>query len=129
MRVAVNDLSPIVTLTDDDFVSGYSWRPAAPVEQQFTVVRGRYSQPNAPSLYSMVDYPEVAIPRTSLAPRALTLELSAVQEQRRAERIAKQAAQRNLYQGTFTVTLGVRGWLERLARRVSRSLRRRPAAL
>ena len=110
LRVAVNDLSPIVTLTDDDFVSGYSWRPAAPVEQQFTVVRGRYSQPDAPSLYSMVDYPEVAIPRTSLAPRALTLELSAVQEQRRAERIAKQAAQRNLYQGTFTVTLGVRGW-------------------
>lgn len=113
LRLAVNDLTAAVTLTDDDFVSGYSWKPAAPIEQQYTVVRGRYSQPAAPTLYGMVDYPEVAIPRTSLAPRVLTLELSAVQEQRRAERIAKQAAQRNLYQGTFTVTLGVRGWLLR----------------
>lgn len=112
LRLAVNDLTPSYTLTDDDFVSGYSWKPAAPIEQQYTVVRGRYSAPGA-TLYSLVDYPEVAIARTSLAPRPLTLELSAVQEPRRAERIAKQAAVRNLYQGTFAVTLGVRGWLLR----------------
>ena len=112
LRLAVNDLTAAVTLTDDDFVSGYSWKPAAPIEQQYTVVRGRYSAPGA-TLYGLVDYPEVAIPRTSLAPRPLTLELSAVQEPRRAERIAKQAAVRNLYQGTFAVTLGVRGWLLR----------------
>ena len=112
LRLAVNDLTPSFTLTDDDFVSGYSWKPAAPIEQQYTVVRGRYSAPGA-TLYGLVDYPEVSIPRTSLAPRPLTLELSAVQEPRRAERIAKQAAVRNLYQGTFTVTLGVRGWLLR----------------
>lgn len=113
LRLAVNDLTAAVTLTDDDFVGGYEWRPAAPIEQQYTVVRGRYSHPDAPSLFGMVDYPEVDIPRTSLAPRPLTLELSAVQDQRRAERIAKQAAVRNLYQGTFAVTLGVRGWLLR----------------
>jgi hypothetical protein len=112
LRLAVNDLTAAYTLTDDDFVSGYSWKPAAPIEQQYTVVRGRYSAPGA-TLYGLVDYPEVAIARTSLAPRPLTLELSAVQEPRRAERIAKQAAVRNLYQGTFAVTLGVRGWLLR----------------
>lgn len=112
LRLAVNDLTAAFTLTDDDFVSGYSWKPAAPIEQQFTVVRGRYSAPGA-TLYGLVDYPEVAIARTSLAPRPLTLELSAVQEPRRAERIAKQVAVRNLYQGTFAVTLGVRGWLLR----------------
>jgi hypothetical protein len=112
LRLAVNDLTAAYTLTDDDFVSGYSWKPAAPIEQQYTVVRGRYSAPGA-TLYGLVDYPEVAIARTSLAPRPLTLELSAVQEPRRAERIAKQAAVRNLYQGTFSVTLGVRGWLLR----------------
>ena len=112
LRLAVNDLTAAVTLTDDDFVSGYSWKPAAPIEQQYTVVRGRYSAPGA-TLYGLVDYPEVSIPRTSLAPRPFTLELSAVQEPRRAERIAKQAAVRNLYQGTFVVTLGVRGWLLR----------------
>jgi hypothetical protein len=112
LRLAVNDLTPSFTITDDDFVSGYSWKPAAPIEQQHTVVRGRYSAPGA-TLYGLVDYPEVAIARTSIAPRPLTLELSAVQDPRRAERIAKQAAQRNLYQGTFAVTLGVRGWLLR----------------
>ena len=111
LRIAVNDLTAAFTLTDDDFVSGYSWRPAPPIDRQFTVVRGRYSQPDAPTLFNLVDYPEVAIPRTSLAPRALTLELSAVQEPRRAERIAKQTAQRSLYQGEFSVTLGIRGWL------------------
>lgn len=110
LRVSVNDLVSPVALTDDDFVSGYTWQPTGPIDQQFTVVRGRYSEPTPTSLYSMVDYPEVAIPRTSLAPRPYTLELSVVQDQRRAERIAKQTAQRNLYQGTFNVTLGIRGW-------------------
>lgn len=110
LRVSVNDLVYPVALTDDDFVSGYAWQPTGPIDQQFTVVRGRYSEPTPTSLYSMVDYPEVAIPRTSIAPRPYTLELSVVQDQRRAERIAKQTAQRNLYQGIFNVTLGVRGW-------------------
>ena len=110
LRVSVNDLVSPVALTDDDFVSGYTWQPTGPIDQQFTVVRGRYSEPTPTSLYSMVDYPEVAVARTSLAPRPYTLELSVVQDQRRAERIAKQTAQRNLYQGTFTVTLGIRGW-------------------
>jgi hypothetical protein len=112
LRLAVNDLTAAYTLTDDDFVSGYVWKPVAPIDQQHTVVRGRYSASGA-TLYSLLDYPEVAIGRTSLAPRPLTLELSAVQEPRRAERIAKQAAVRNLYQGTFAVTLGVRGCLLR----------------
>jgi hypothetical protein len=113
LRIAVNDLTAAYTLTDDDFVSGYGWRPVAPIGQQFTVVRGKFSQPDAPSLFALVDFPEVAIARASLAPRPMTIDLSAVQEQRRAERIAKQTAQRNLYQGEFSVTLGVRGWLLR----------------
>lgn len=113
LRIAVNDLTAAYTLTDDDFVSGYGWRPVAPIGQQNTVVRGKFSQPDAPSLFALVDFPEVAIARTSLAPRPMTIDLSAVQEQRRAERIAKQTAQRNLYLGEFSVTLGVRGWLLR----------------
>lgn len=113
LRIAVNDLTPVVTLTDDDFVGGFSWQPQPPIDQQYTVVRGRYVQPGPPSLFGFADFPEVEIPRTSNAPRPLVLELTAVQEPRRAERIAKQAAQRSLYQGTFTVTLGIRGWLLR----------------
>ena len=110
LRLAVNDLTASITLTDDDFVSGYEWRPQPAIAEQYTVVRGRYTQPNAPSLFSMVDYPEVAIPRTSQIPRPMTLELRAVQDQRRAQRIARQAAIRQLYRGQFIVTLGVRGW-------------------
>ncbi|MCA3256073.1 MAG: hypothetical protein INF91_10705 [Alphaproteobacteria bacterium] len=112
LRVAVNDLSgPLVKFTDADLIGGYSWKPALDADQQFTVVRGRYSQPGTPSLYSLVDFDEVPIPRSSVAPRPLRLELTAVQDPRRARRIAKQAGQRSLYQGTFTCTVGVRGWL------------------
>jgi hypothetical protein len=110
LRLAVNDLTAVITLTDNDFVSGYEWRPQPAIAEQFTVVRGRYTQPDAPTLFSMVDYPEVAIPRVSQVPRPMTLELRAVQDQRRAQRIARQAAVRQLYRGQFVVTLGVRGW-------------------
>ena len=110
LRVAVNDLTAVATFTDDDFVSGYSWQPVPPIEQQFTLVRGQFQQPNAPSLFGPADYPEVAIPRATAAPRPLVLPLIAVQDVRRAERIAKQVAQRNLYMGTFSVTVGIRGW-------------------
>jgi hypothetical protein len=111
LRIAINDLTPALTLTDDDFVGGYDWRPQPDVAAQFTVVRGSYSEPAAPSLFSMVAFPQVAVPRTSLVPRTLQLDLGCVQDQRRAERIAKQAAQRSLYAGEFEVTLGIRGWL------------------
>ena len=110
LRLAVNDLTAAVTLTDDDFVTGYEWRPQPTISEQFTVVRGRFTQPDAPSLFSMGDYPETAIPRISQVPRPLTLELRAVQEQRRAQRIARQVAIRQLYRGQFVVTLGVRAW-------------------
>jgi len=110
LRVAVNDLTAAITLTDDDIQGGFSWNPAPAPDQQFTVVRGRFQQPNAPSLFGMADYPDVVVPRTSPAPRPLTLELGAVQDVRRAERIAKQVGQRSLYQGMFSCRIGVRGW-------------------
>ncbi|WP_310474110.1 phage tail protein [Sandarakinorhabdus sp.] len=109
-RVAVNDLTPTFTLTDDDFVTGYEWQPQPPLGEQFTVVRARYTQPASPTLFDLLDVPEVAIPRTAKGPRPLTLDLSLVQETRRAQRIMKQVAQRQLIRGEFRVTLGIRGW-------------------
>lgn len=114
LRLGVNDLTPILTLTEDDFQTGYTWNPAPPLAEQYTVVRGRYSQPDAPSLFAMADYPEVATGRSSVAPRPLTLELPNVQDSRRAERIATQVARMSANWGRFTVTVGIRGWALRL---------------
>lgn len=110
LRVAVNDLTPTFTLTDDDFVAGYEWRPEPDLGEQFTVVRARYTQPASPTLFDLLDVPEVTIPRTSLAPRPLTLDLGLVQDQRRAQRILKQVAQRQLIRGEFSTVVGIRGW-------------------
>lgn len=114
LRLGVNDLTPVLTLTEADFLSGYEWQPAPPLAEQHTVVRGRYSQPDAPSLFGLSDYPEVSTGRTSVAPRPLALELPNVQDSRRAERIATQVARMSANWGRFTVTVGVRGWGLRL---------------
>jgi len=110
LRLGINDLTPTMTITEDDFVSGYEWKPAPPLSEQYTVVRGRYTQPDAPALYGLVDYPEVLTGRVSVAPRPVTLELPAVQDVRRAERIATQVARMSATFGTMTVTVGIRGW-------------------
>jgi hypothetical protein len=113
LRVAVNDLTAAMTITDDDIQGGFTWNPAPPPAEQFTLVRGRFQQPNAPSLFGLADYPEVVIPRTSPAPKPLPLDLAAVQDVRQAERIAKQVGQRSLYVGTFGARIGIRGWFLR----------------
>jgi hypothetical protein len=110
LRLAVDDLTPVLSLTDDDFISGYEWRPQPPIAGQFTVVRGRFSDSKIESKFGLIDYPEVEIDRISQAPRALVIELLCVQEQRRAERIATQVARRQKLLGEFVVTLGIRGW-------------------
>ncbi len=113
LRLAVNDLTAEVALNEDDFLSGFEWQPQPELSEQFTVVRGRFTLPDAPSLFSLADYPDVSTGRTALAPRVLTLELPPVQDVRRAERIATQVARRSTKQGEFTVRLGIRGWLLR----------------
>jgi hypothetical protein len=111
LRLAVNDLAtPVATFTDADFVGPFEWQPQPPISEQFTVVRGRFTQPDMPALFGPVTYPDVAIPRLSQVPRALPIDLIAVQEPRRAHRIATQIARRQLYRGEFVVTLGIRGW-------------------
>jgi hypothetical protein len=113
LRLAVNDLTAEVALGEDDFLSGFEWRPVPELQAQYTVVRGRFTQPDAPALFGMVDYPDVATGRTASAPRVLPLELPPVQNIHRAERIARQVARRSIYSGEFTVTVGIRGWLLR----------------
>jgi hypothetical protein len=110
LRLGVNDLTPLLTLTEADFVAGYQWSPAPSLAEQFTLVRGRYTQPSAPALFGLVDYPEVSTGRASAAPRPLSLELPGVQDVRRAERIATQVARMSANWGAFTTTLGIRGW-------------------
>lgn len=113
LRIGTADLTPVAIFTADDFLSGYNWNPEPPLPQQITVVRGRFTQPGPPALWSMTDYPEVATGRPSVAPRPLSFDLPMVQDIRRAERIATQVARRSMHSGMLEVTVGIRGWLLR----------------
>lgn len=110
LRLGVNDLIPELILTEDDFLSGYSWEALPGLEQQFTVVRGQWTEPAAPGLFTLVDAPDVATGMPSVAPRPLLVDLSAVQNIQQAERILTQCARRVPYDGRFRVQVGVRGW-------------------
>ncbi len=114
LRVAHNDLATAtITLTDDDFMGPLRWVPQPPIAEQFTVARAKRTDAEAPSLFGMIDVPEVAIPRSSAAPRTLNLELRMVQHDGQAQRLTNIAAQRSLYRGELSVRVKVRGWLLR----------------
>ncbi len=110
-RLAVNDLVPAVTLTDDDLLGPIGWNPVLPVAQQFTVVRGRYARPDA--LFEFADLPEVVIPRPASVPRPLAVELPGVESIIQGQRVLKQVAMRQLFMGTVSLRVGLRGLLIR----------------
>lgn len=110
LRLGVNDLIPQITLTEDDFLSGYSWEALPQRDAQYTVVRGRFTQPGAPALFQMADIPEVLTGMASVAPRPLAVDLSPVQNIIRGERIITQIARRVAWNGRFRVRLGIRSW-------------------
>ncbi|MCU0892112.1 MAG: phage tail protein [Sandarakinorhabdus sp.] len=110
-RLAINDLVPVLTLTDSDLVGGMEWTPVPPVQQQYTLVRGRYMQREA--LYELADLPEVVINRPSAVPRPLTVELPGVTSFTQGQRVLRQVARRQLFQGTLQIRVGVRGLLLR----------------
>lgn len=110
-HVGVNDLAgATVTLTDDDILDAIEWAPFPEIEAQHNVVRGLNPDPAAPALFQPTDYPEQRIASPDGIDRVLELNLSLVQEKRRAQRIARQVLQRRQYQGLARLTAGVRAW-------------------
>ncbi|TZG25572.1 phage tail protein, partial [Sphingomonas montanisoli] len=106
-----NDLADVaVDLTDDDILGPGTWEPVEDLEQTYNVVRGRYVDPSANSLYQLVDYPEVRIAANDGVDRVLPLDLPLIDGVARAQRIAKQVLQRRQYRGKFSAEFGARAW-------------------
>ncbi|APX64557.1 hypothetical protein AV944_00385 [Sphingomonas sp. LK11] len=111
--IAHNDFAAAATddgLTTDDVVGPHRWEPDASLEAIPNIVRGKYVDASAPSLYQLVDYPEVRIASLDGVDRILSLDLGAVESASQAQRIAKQALQRKQYPRTFTAPFDIRAW-------------------
>ena len=108
---ATNDLTgTLYTFTDDDVLGAFDWNPTPSIHETHNIVRGRFTDPSANSLYQLVDYPQIEITSPDGIDRILTLDLPLVQEGRRAQRIAKQVLQGEQYLGTFSAVFGIRAW-------------------
>ncbi len=82
-----------------------------PIQQQYTVVRGRYT--DASALFELSDLPEVVIERPSAVPRPLVQELPGVTSFTQGQRVLRMIAQRQLFQGVVNLRVGVRGLMLR----------------
>lgn len=106
-----NDLgAPAVDLTDDDVIGPGTWEPVPDLAEGFNVIRGRYCDPSANSLFQLVDYPEVRLDSPDGVDRILTLDLPLIDNAARAQRLAKQVLERRQYQGKFTANFNARAW-------------------
>lgn len=111
LSVLHNDLAtPIMSLSDDDVMGPFDWQQTQPLEHHRNIVRGRYTDPSANSLYQLVDYPQISIASPDGLDRILTLDLPGVQSPAQAQRLAKSALQRLQYGGVLTVPINARGW-------------------
>lgn len=142
LRIATNDLSgTLPSFGEADVTGAVRWTPQPTIAEQWTVVRGRYSEPVSPSLWSPADYQAQTVPRsTAGGERALVDDLLAVPSKSQAERLARMAGQRSLYAGVaeipmnlratrlkindpFRLTFGPRAWTNKLFRVRGKSFR------
>ncbi|WP_031392934.1 hypothetical protein [Sphingomonas sp. STIS6.2] len=111
--VAHNDLAAAATedgLNDDDVVGAFTWDPDAALEATPNVVRGKYVDATANSLYQLIDYPEIRLPSLDGQDRIFPLDLGVVESPSQAQRIAKQILQRKQYPREFSAPFDIRAW-------------------
>lgn len=143
LTVIKNDLANyVLTFDESDVLDDFEWNQTRGLNDTYTKVRGRYVDPSDNSLYQLVDYPEIEVAGGALdgIDRVMTLDLGYVEDGRRAQRIAKQALQRNQYKGMFSATFTAKaqgctvgdvvrltfpalGWSNKLFRVVSQEIR------
>ena len=97
-------------LTADDVIGPFTWNPDPSMESTANVVRGKYTDATANSLYQLLPYPDVSIPTNTGIERAMSLDLAVVESPSQAQRVAKQALQRRQYDRTFTAPFDIRAW-------------------
>ena len=113
LAIAHNDLAAAAAddgLTDDDVVGPFTWDPDPSLETTPNVIRGRYVDATAASLYQLIDFPEVRIPSPDGQDRIATLDLGFVESPSQAQRVARQVLQRKQYQRSFSAPFDIRAW-------------------
>jgi hypothetical protein len=109
LTVMKNDLADYALVLDENnMVGGFEWQQTGGLTENKNVARGRYVDPSANSLYQFIDYPEVGFASPDGIDRVMSLDLFYVEDGRRAQRIAKQALQRNQYRGMFSATFNAK---------------------
>lgn len=104
-----NDLAaPVASFTEADIIEGDDWLQTPPIDEYFSIVRGRYTDPSNTALYQLVEYPEVQIGEDDS--RVDTFDLPCVQSASQAQRLAKMRLQRNLYRGVFSAVYNYKAW-------------------
>jgi len=141
LEVVKNDLADyVLDFEDGDILGEFEWQQTRGLTDTYNKARGRYIDPSSNSLYQLVDYPEVGFTSPDGIERAMSLDLPYVEDGRRAQRLAKQALQRNQYRGMFNavftakaqgcvvgdivrLSFGPLGWSQKLFRVVSQEIR------
>lgn len=111
--IAHNDLAAAAIddgLNDHDVVGPFTWDPDAALEATPNVVRGKYVDASANSLYQLIDYPEVRLPSPDGQDRFFPLDLGVVESPSQAQRIAKMVLQRKQYPREFSAPFDIRAW-------------------
>ena len=109
VTVMKNDLADYVLDFDEgDMIGEFDWQQTRGLTENYNIARGRYVDPSNNSLYQMVDYPEVGFTSPDGIERVLSVDLSYIEDGRRAQRIAKQILQRNQYRGMLSTTFNAK---------------------
>ena len=109
LTVMKNDLADYALILDESsMIGGFEWQQTGGLTENNNVARGRFVDPSQNSLYQFVDYPEVGFTSPDGIDRVMSLDLFYVEDGRRAQRIAKQALQRNQYRGMFSATFNTK---------------------
>ena len=113
LAIAHNDLAAAAAddgLNEDDVIGAFTWDPDPTLEAAPNVIRGRYVDATAASLYQLIDYPEVRIPSADGQDRITTLDLGVVESPSQAQRVVRQVLQRMQYQRAFSAPFDIRAW-------------------
>ena len=109
VTVMNNDLADyVLDLDENDMLSSFDWQQTRGLTENYNIARGRYVDPSQNSLYQMVDYPEVGFASSDGIERVMSVDLSYIEDGRRAQRIAKQILQRNQYRGMLSATFNAK---------------------
>lgn len=111
LTIIVNDLgAPVADFTENDVINEFTWKPTDNLTAGFNIVRGNYVNPSDVALYQMTEYPQVKLASLDGIDRIDSFDLSMVQSQSQAERLAKTRLQRAQYPGMFQATFQITAW-------------------